>query len=637
MIGMRVCLLVASVLGNLTGTLPKDSMKVFIERLEQAAKSVQDLYYIQQINAHHRGVDPEKTCPSIVQEGERDLDLLFYTFQTTKGLSSFVKNPICDYKTTDADEDKIQAAIENPKNVKELVMGVGIELIRGNGVNGQTIIPTFVKLLKEDDSVLASSMAIVTAVRLWKLKPNLDLSELTAVVDIQDLFAQADSFDKQLSFDGDIVTTSYFIQACLALADYNEKFPLTAEQVVGFGNFVANGYRPTTTSEIYYFIRLVSDLNNNKYAQPIHVQLISKRPFHHPKQVFVVALLSLDGEMIDNAKVSARSITHSGDNEVLLTNAPLRVHNPKKDEAKEKHFGTETFYDAVYEVKIMQEKPKPGFYDVELEISGRKELALSEDAVRFKIKVTGRASIENVKVTLGSKDKSEKAQTFEGIIDADKSVGRQGKVTVEFTVQDEEKKSIKAHQAFVRVLSKVNYQSVTFVAEQKDGKYSASFDVSEHCEGGLNGLSIYVGDALIFPGVMEHNAGEFTVNGIPEPESGVYSTKYLKKYAPLPAIQHTFREPEPRPPVVISLAFTAICAVPLLGLLIAWQRLGVNLNRMEGAFLPFHIAIASVFGLYFMYWLKFNMFTTLKYLAVLGSATFILGNRVLSKLASAEK
>ena len=70
-----------------------------------------------------------------------------------------------------------------------------------------------------------------------------------------------------------------------------------------------------------------------------HCELISKRPFHHPKQVFVVGLLSLDGEMIDNAKVSARSITHSGDNEVLLSNAPLRVHNPKKDEAKEKHFG----------------------------------------------------------------------------------------------------------------------------------------------------------------------------------------------------------------------------------------------------------------------------------------------------------
>ena len=98
--------------------------------------------------------------------------------------------------------------------------------LRGNGVNGQTIIPTFVKLLKEDDSVLASSMAIVTAVRLWKLKPNLDLSELTAVVDIQDLFAQADSFDKQLSFDGDIVTTSYFIQVSYPENSKNEKLTL---------------------------------------------------------------------------------------------------------------------------------------------------------------------------------------------------------------------------------------------------------------------------------------------------------------------------------------------------------------------------------------------------------------------------
>ena len=62
----------------------------------------------------------------------------------------------------------------------------------------------------------------------------------------------------------------------------------------------------------------------------------------------------------------------------------------------------------------MPENPKPGFYDVELEVSGRKELALSEDAVRFKIKVTGRATIQNVKITLGSKDKSEKAETFEG-------------------------------------------------------------------------------------------------------------------------------------------------------------------------------------------------------------------------------
>jgi oligosaccharyltransferase complex subunit delta (ribophorin II) len=85
------------------------------------------------------------------------------------------------------------------------------------------------------------------------------------------------------------------------------------------------------------------------------------------------------------------------------------------------------------------------------------------------------------------------------------------------------------------------------------------------------------------------------------------------------------------------LIFTGACAVPLVGLLVAWGRMGVNINRMESAFMPFHIAIASVFGLYFMYWFKFNMFTTLKWLAVLGSTTFILGNKVLSALATKEK
>jgi oligosaccharyltransferase complex subunit delta (ribophorin II) len=194
------------------------------------------------------------------------------------------------------------------------------------------------------------------------------------------------------------------------------------------------------------------------------------------------------------------------------------------------------------------------------------------------------------------------------------------------------------HQAFIRCLSYINYEAVTFIAEAKDGKYSAQFDISDHFEhGGLHHIQIIVGDALIFPGKLEHHVGFLTVNGIPEPEKGVFQTKYLKRYAEPKPIMHTFKEPEPRPPMMISLIFTGACAIPLFGLLVAWSRLGVNVNKMESSFMLFHGAIASVFGLYFMYWLKLNMFDTLKYLAVLGSATFILGNRVLSKLATKEK
>ena len=50
MIGMRVCLLAASAMGNLIGTIPEGTMKAYIERMEKSATSMQDLFYIQQIN-----------------------------------------------------------------------------------------------------------------------------------------------------------------------------------------------------------------------------------------------------------------------------------------------------------------------------------------------------------------------------------------------------------------------------------------------------------------------------------------------------------------------------------------------------------------------------------------------------------
>ena len=106
----------------------------------------------------------------------------------------------------------------------------------------------------------------------------------------------------------------------------------------------------------------------------------------------------------------------------------------------------------------------------------------------------------------------------------------------------------------------------------------------------------------------------------------LFLPKLKLQFEAKPEKSHTFREPEPRPPVIISLVFTGLCAVPLLGLLIAWKTLGINVNKvfqlrsvfvlyfeglfdylnfqMESSYLPFHAAIASVFGLYFLYWYK---------------------------------
>jgi hypothetical protein len=70
----------------------------------------------------------------------------------------------------------------------------------------------YASLVKEDDSVLAGSLAILGASQLWRANPATDLAPLLKVVDIPDMFAQADSFDKQLSFDGDVMTTANFLK-----------------------------------------------------------------------------------------------------------------------------------------------------------------------------------------------------------------------------------------------------------------------------------------------------------------------------------------------------------------------------------------------------------------------------------------
>ena len=69
-----------------------------------------------------------------------------------------------------------------------------------------------IELVKKDDSVLAGSLALSAGVALWRQNSNLDLEPLLKVVQVEDLFAQADSFERQLSFDNDVAITYWFIK-----------------------------------------------------------------------------------------------------------------------------------------------------------------------------------------------------------------------------------------------------------------------------------------------------------------------------------------------------------------------------------------------------------------------------------------
>ena len=106
-----------------------------------------------------------------------------------------------------------------------------------------------------------------------------------------------------------------------------------------------------------------------------------------------------------------------------------------------------------------------------------------------------------------------------------------------------------------------------------------------------------------------------------------------------PEIKHKFREPEVRPPPVVSNTFTLLCIAPILLMFIGWIKIGVNISNMpfSPSSIGFHLGLGAIFGLYYCFWLQLDMFVTLKYLIMIGVVTFLCGNTILVKIAEKRK
>ncbi|OIW01682.1 hypothetical protein TanjilG_19790 [Lupinus angustifolius] len=112
------------------------------------------------------------------------------------------------------------------------------------------------------------------------------------------------------------------------------------------------------------------------------------------------------------------------------------------------------------------------------------------------------------------------------------------------------------------------------------------------------------------------------------------------RYGPKAEIAHIFRVPEKRPPQNLSLVFLGLILLPFVGFLIGLLRLGVNLKNFPSSTVPatfailFQLGIGAVLLLYVLFWLKLDLFTTLKTLGFLGAFLLFVGHSTLSHLAS---
>ncbi|KAK6018791.1 hypothetical protein OSTOST_15597 [Ostertagia ostertagi] len=196
---------------------------------------------------------------------------------------------------------------------------------------------------------------------------------------------------------------------------------------------------------------------------------------------------------------------------------------------------------------------------------------------------------------------------------------------------------IQPHQAFV-LFKHANGSEVFYKADvQTDGTHLVDINLARAHEDfkGISGTYtayLIIGDATI------RTPADFMLT-LPSAPVEVVPKSQRINYDVLPEIKHAFRQPEKRPPTIVSDTFTLICSAPLLLLLVLWFRIGLNFGNMPLSLwtLIFHGSLTALFALYFVFWLQLNMFGTLKYLAVVGSLTYFAGNRVLRAVAEKRK
>jgi len=216
------------------------------------------------------------------------------------------------------------------------------------------------------------------------------------------------------------------------------------------------------------------------------------------------------------------------------------------------------------------------------------------------------------------------------------------RLTLKFQLRDKTSGSLMtAHQTFVRMVHHKSQQEVIFVAEpDSSNTYKLDLDIGAKAkefasQSGKYSFDLIVGDPVAQNPIQWSMADvklSFSEPGNPVGDS-------MSHYAKKKDIVHMFREPEKRPPSVVSTCFTALCLAPLLLLFILWIKIGANVSNFPASLsaLGFHVSLAAIFGLYFLYWTHLNMFDTLKYLSLLAVPTFLFGNRLLSSIAARRK
>uniref|UniRef100_A0A915PS29 Dolichyl-diphosphooligosaccharide--protein glycosyltransferase subunit 2 n=1 Tax=Setaria digitata TaxID=48799 RepID=A0A915PS29_9BILA len=456
------------------------------------------------------------------------------------------------------------------------------------------------------------------------------------LIRIEDLVGQADEVDgKYLHLEGGLSITAFGVYGIYSLADKVNKSPnVKSDEAVKLANYLLSRRTVQLSRGAYLLLLTLKKLANNNFQIPVVFSLASSLSILDTEKPLIIRVSNVLGESVGPLSVILDAATHIASKEIGIVREQLkRVESDKTD--------------TLYKISIKKVK-KRGFYNLALTAGSQDKRLVGTNGASLMVKLLTKVLIEDVTVAVFDREllkpsssiSVKEGSKIEKILEGDVH----SKMEIRFKVREAKTgEAVLIHQAFVAFVHTNTRQEIIFVATP-DHNNNYAFDVDFEKVGkdfeGLSGryaVRLLLGDAAIsYP--FDWNLVDINLKlpAVPAPK---IKKSELIIYEKAPEIRHMFREPEKRPPRIVSTIFVLLSVVPLLIVLILWLRIGINFGNLPASpfVLLFHGGLVGIFGLYFVFWIQLTMFETLKYLSVIGAVTFISGNRLLRLLAARRK
>ncbi|KAK3923030.1 Dolichyl-diphosphooligosaccharide--protein glycosyltransferase subunit 2 [Frankliniella fusca] len=485
--------------------------------------------------------------------------------------------------------------------------------------------------LKKDDSALSLGYAFHVAAATG--------ADGRVIFDrIQDAIAQADEVDGRfLQFEGGLSITALVVSGTFNLAtSQNKAPPMTHEQTTKFANYFLSRRSVQTAKGIYSLLDVLNILSSNKFILPVAVSLEGTSAVSSSNPKVLLKVSDVLGKPISTSAISVIAESAKGSEDVVILSK--KKFEPTQDKT-------------VFALNVFEEKPAPGQYSLTVSATLNQADSRIPSNIVTTLTIKAMCAVTITSFEIGTADADQTTQpkmhkvTYPSKLPSVLEADSQQKIVVRFQlVAAGTNKPLIVHQAFLRLWNEKSKQEIIFNAERDSSKvYKFDMDVGAKDPdfGFLSGefhVDLIVGDAIIVNPLMWHVADlKLSPPSSETKEHSVSNHAYL--YKPKPEIKHMFREPEKRPAAVVSNLFTALVCLPLLILLSLWAKLGINISNFPVSLsaVGFHLGLTSIFGLFVVFWLELNMFTTVKYLIGLGAITFLSGNKMLAQIAARPK